>query len=493
MPGITIGGLGSGLDTRGIIDALVRVESLPIDALNAKKANEKKKLSLYSTLKGLVDGLREKAKALSTTAEFLAFTVTASDATTASFKASGSAVAGSHTITVNQLASSDRWAFNGVLDPTTNLGTADGQGVSFSYDGVAYSATVNQATSSLNDVAAAINTAAAGKVTASVVNTGTATSPSYQMVLSGQSTGEDLRITGISSSIAALTIDATGPTAGGVAQSVNNLTVGNNAIAVIDGLTVQRSDNDFSDVLAGVSISTLTADPAKTTSFTVDPNKDAIKGKLKDFVEAFNKVMTFIHDQNKFSEDGGAGGPLFGDNSLRTIESTIRRELFGTSTTQIGNDTAGFGTLKLLGIDLQKDGTLLLNESKVDAKLDADLTKFADLFVDTDGFDNGGAAVGTPGYYIDTTVDSGLADKLMRSIDRVVRGYTDATGATSKGMFEARTDAINGRIKLYDRQIEDRQFRLDRFQAQLEARFAALESTMARLQSQQQYLTAVSA
>src|SRR5688500_15321223 len=112
MAGITIGGLGSGLDTGAIIDALVRVEALPINALEAKKAAEKEKLSLFGTLKGLVDALRTKAKALSTASEFLAFSVSSSDATTASFKASGSAVAGSHTITVNQLASSDRWAFD---------------------------------------------------------------------------------------------------------------------------------------------------------------------------------------------------------------------------------------------------------------------------------------------------------------------------------------------------------------------------------------------
>jgi flagellar hook-associated protein 2 len=477
------------LDTRGIIDALIRVESIPITALETKKTAEKKKLSLLSTLEGYVNTLRTKAKELSSPSEFLAYTVTSSDQTTASFKASGNAIAGSHTQTVNQLAKSDRWAFNGITDPTVPLASADGEGISFTYDGITYDASVTQAESSLNDIASAINTVAAGKVAASVVNTGTATTPSYQLVLSGQSTGLDKRITGISSTVAALTIDATGPDPLGVAQSANNLTVGNNAIAVIDGLTVTRSDNDFSDVLTGVSISTLTADPAKVTSFTVDPNKDAIKAKLKDFVDAFNKVMTFIGDQNKYSEDKGAGGELFGDSALRSIQSMIRNELFGSTVAQIGGDTAGFGTLKLLGIDLQKDGTLLINDSKMSAKMDEDLTKFADLFIDTDGFNNGGAAIGTPAYYVDTTLDSGLADKLVRAIDKMVKGYTDASGATSKGLFDVRKDTINSRVKLFDRQIADREFRLDRYQSQLEARFAALESTMARLQSQQQALS----
>ena len=433
MPGITIGGLGSGLDTQGIISALVRVEGLPIEALTAKKAAETKKLGLFTTLKGLVDSLRTAAKSLSTRSEFLAFSVGASDATTATFKASGTAIAGSHTIKVNQLATSDRWAFNGVTDPAANLALADGQGVSFTFDGVAYNATVSQATSSLNDIAVAINTASAGKVAASVVNSGTATNPSYQLVLSGQGTGEDKRISGISSTIAALTIDATGPV-GGVSQSTNNLTVGNNAIAVIDGLTIQRSSNDFGDVIDGLSISVLTADPLKTTTFTVEPDKTVIKEKLQKFVDAYNAVTTFINEQSKFTEGQGTGGPLFGDSSLKTIQSTIRSELFGATPSQVAGDVSGFGTLKLLGFDLQKDGTLKIDDTKLTAKLDQDLDQFADLFIDTDGFDNGGAAVGTPAYYIDLSVDSGMADKLTRAIDRIVKGYTDTSGATSKGM-----------------------------------------------------------
>ena len=52
-------------------------------------------------------------------------------------------------------------------------------------------------------------------------------------------------------------------------------------------------------------------------------------------------------------------------------------------------------------------------------------------------------------------------------------------------------DTINAKIKLFDKQIADREFRLDRFQTQLEARFAALENTMARLQAQQQFLSSI--
>jgi flagellar capping protein FliD len=47
---------------------------------------------------------------------------------------------------------------------------------------------------------------------------------------------------------------------------------------------------------------------------------------------------------------------------------------------------------------------------------------------------------------------------------------------------------LQSRIKSFDRQIEDRERRLDNYERLLVARFSALESTMAQLQAQQQYL-----
>ena len=84
-------------------------------------------------------------------------------------------------------------------------------------------------------------------------------------------------------------------------------------------------------------------------------------------------------------------------------------------------------------------------------------------------------------YYQDTTADSGLADDLMRAIDAIVKPYNDGQGHSYKGLFDARKQSINANIKLFDKQIEEREFRLEKYEEQLVAKFAALESTMARL------------
>jgi flagellar hook-associated protein 2 len=485
---ITFSGLGSGLDTQAIISALLSVERIPIDLLEDRKELEQKKLSLIGTLKGHVNTLRDKAKALATSGEFLSFAATISDQAAATVSASSTATAGAHTLVVQSLAAVDRWAFNSVTDPDTDLATVDGQTVSFDYDGQSYSVSVNAATSSLTEIASAINSATGGEVKASVVQTSDLGTGTYELVIAGDQAGTAYRITNLASNVAGLTIDGTGPT-GNVAGSANNLIVGTNAIAVIDGQTISRATNDFSNVIPGVTITALEADPLTTHSITVEGDKTAIKAKLKTFVDAYNELAKFIGKQSKYDEEEGPSGELFGDPILRSVMSMARTALFDQSPSQVASDTTGYGTLRLVGIELQTDGTLKINDAKLDEKLDADPDAFADLFVDTDGFDNGGALAGTPGFYVDQSADTGLMDDLVREIDRVVKSYQSTTGSFSKGIFDARTDTINANLKRYNDQIEAKERRLDVYEQQLSARFAALESLMAQLQSQRFSLT----
>ncbi|HIE69483.1 MAG TPA: hypothetical protein EYP98_04600, partial [Planctomycetes bacterium] len=105
------------------------------------------------------------------------------------------------------------------------------------------------------------------------------------------------------SSVAGFTIDSTGPDAQGVAQSANNITVGMNAVALVDGLQVERSDNNFGDVVQGVSINILSAqqvgEPAMI--FTVQADQEAMKGRVQGFIDEYNKIIDFVNTQNAYS------------------------------------------------------------------------------------------------------------------------------------------------------------------------------------------------
>lgn len=485
---ISIGGLSSGLNTGAIIDALLAVERLPIQQLEDRKADEQEKLDLLNQLKGHVAGLRTSSQKISTLAGFLSYQATVSHEGYATISASGSATAGAHTLQIESLAASDRWAFDAVADKDVNLAASDGESISFTYDGVDYDVTLTAAASTLEDIASEISAATGGLLNVSVVNTNTEAAPAWQLVVSGKETGEDYRISGLTSTVTGLTIDGTGPDVDGNALSANNIAVGSNAVAYVNGLQVTRNDNDFSGVIEGVSIQATTADPATTISFTIEADKASVQSTVQEWIDSYNKVISFINSQSEYSEEEGPSGALFGESALRTVRSTINGVLYGQSATDAVNDVDGYGTLKLLGIDAALDGTLTIDPETFSEKLDENLEAFADLFVDTDGFDNGGAAVGSPDYYTDITADTGLADDLMRAIDAMVKPYNDGQGNSYKGIFDARKESFNAAIKLFDKQIEEREFRLEKYEEQLVAKFATLESTMTQLNAQLAYL-----
>ncbi|MBK7878550.1 MAG: flagellar filament capping protein FliD [Planctomycetes bacterium] len=488
--GISITGLGSGLDTTKIIQQLVALEKLPINALEDKKASVQSKISTLGTFKGLVKDLQTKAKLLSVKKDFLEYDVTPSEEGVATFSASGSATAGNHTLKVTSLASVDRWAFDGVASRTADLATAASQQISFDVDGTNYSLTVQQDQSSLDEIAAEINTLAGDDVTASVVNTSTSGSPSYKLVLTANESGEDNRISNIVSTVGGLTIDWVAPDGQGAAQSTDNITVGSNAVAEIDGLLVERETNEFGDVLAGISITATAADPNKTITFTVEADHTAIKKKVKEFVDSYNKVISFVNAQSTYTEDAGAGGVLFGDPILRDVKSSIDTALFGVDLGTVTADTQGYSTLSLVGIKKQSDGTLTVNDSDLEDKLTNDINALADLFVDTDGFDNGGALENTPGYYTDTTTDSGLAASLERTITRMFATTRVDDDLVLKGVFDNRSDTYARDLLRYNKQIDAKTEYLDKFEQSLVLRFAKLEELIGGLNAQGASLSA---
>jgi flagellar hook-associated protein 2 len=488
--GISFTGLASGIDTSKLIQQLVALESQPIQQMQASQQTFQSKLSAVGTLKGLVTDLQTQAGILSKNSSFLSFLSTVSLDGHVAASASGSASPGTHTVTVNQLATIDRWTFNPVADQTADLATADGQHIAFSVGATAYDVVLTAANSSLEDIAAGVNSVAGADVAASVVNIGTTAAPSYQLVLTSKQSGEAHRISGITQDVAGLTIDATGPTAAGVAQSVNNITVGQNAVAVIDGLAVTRETNEFNDVIAGLSLTAQAADPSTQISVSVAADTGAIKNKIKDFVASYNKLVDYVNTQNTYTKDMGPGGVLFGDPILSQVLAQVRSALFNIAPSVVQADTEGYSTLSLVGIKTESDGKLSIDDTKLTDKLNANLGKLADLFVDSDGFDNGGAAVNTPAYYTDTTADSGLADKLSRSIDQLLKSYTGPGGKVFKGTFDARAQSYNDSISKLLKDIDAKQAQVDKFQEQLVTRFANLEQLMSGLQAQGASLTA---
>jgi len=466
---ISFGGLASGLDTNAIIAALLQAEQVPINQLNSQKSAQQQKINLLGTFEGYVKDLQSTVQDLAEDNSFLANSATVSEEGYFTVSSSGSAATGSYTMEVTSVAAADSYALSGstpITDPDADFGDAD---ISFDYGGETYEVILGSGAASLNDIADAINAETGGEVKAQVVNTGTSASPDYQLMLSASETGEDYAITNLAFDVGT-----------GALDTETQLTTASNASIVFNGLAIERSSNDFSDVIDGldIQVQSVTTDPV---SFAVELDAEGIEAKLQEFVDAYNKVVGFVNSQSEFTEEGGASGALFGDSTLRTVTSTMTNALLNDA---LVDSTSTFGSLGLLGVELGTDGTLSIDSSKVQEKLDEDPDAFADFFLDLDGFDNGGAAEGTSGYYTDTTTDTGLFAVLDKALATLLDSQELSNGDTAKGLIAQRKETYEANIDQIDDQIERLEFRLVGYEQQLVAQYSALEQTINQINSQ---------
>jgi flagellar hook-associated protein 2 len=272
--------------------------------------------------------------------------------------------------------------------------------------------------------------------------------------MTGKDTGEDFALENM---------NVTGFGNGPLDFGSSPLVAASNASLVVDGLTVERSDNDFSGVVPGITIDAIAVTNTPIT-FGVTVDQDAVKEKMKEFIDAYNAVSSFIQVQSRFSEDDGAEGELFGDKILQTVNSKLYSGFIAADPSAVIADTEGYSAISLLGLEIDQNGNLTMDEEEFGEKLSGNIELFADFF----GNETTGAFAKL----------SGELDYLLDSTG------TDFNGDPLDGLFAIRKEGLNSKISDFKDRIEDMNYRLDKFEGALVTKYAALEVLMAKLQVQ---------
>ena len=104
MAGITVSGLGSGLDINGMVTQLVAAETQPrANRLNVKEARLQAELSAFGSLKSSLSQLQDALTTLSDAESEL--TTTSSKVDVISASVTNTAIAGSYSVEISKLAS----------------------------------------------------------------------------------------------------------------------------------------------------------------------------------------------------------------------------------------------------------------------------------------------------------------------------------------------------------------------------------------------------
>lgn len=477
-------GIGSNLDINSIVGQLMAIEQQPLKKLATQEASYQAKLSAFGSLKSALSSLQSAMSSLANTDRFNGYKASISDSTLASVSAGSGAVPGSYSLEVQFLAQAHK------LKSTTFVATTDSVGsgtisIDFgTYSGGSFTLNPDKATktitiapgaNSLSAVRDAINNANAG-VTATIVNDGSGN----RLVIGSKDSGvaNALRI-GVTdtdgnhtdtSGLSQLVYDAS---SGGIAN-MSETVQAQNAVAIIDGMTISKATNSINDAIAGVTLNLNKAEIGKTTTVNVTRDLSAANNAVESFVKAYNELDKTIDAMTAYNAETRVGAVLQGDSTVRNIQTRIRSLL----STALGTAGGGLRNLSQIGVSFQVDGTLKLDSTKLNAALNDPTKDVATLFSaiakpsDSQvSFVSATAAV-KPGNYdlkvtqlatranavgsvvANTTIVAGVNDTLSFTVDGKSGSISLAAGAYSAASLAAAIQAkINGLSTLVDNDI----------------------------------------
>lgn len=387
--GIQSTGIGSNLDVNGLITKLMAVESQPLTTLAKKEASYQAKLSAYGTLNGALGAFQSALSSLSSASTFQSFSATSSDTSIVSATSSSVAVAGTYNLNVTKLAQAQSISSVGQVSSTAPIGTGSSTvtfqfgtisggslsagvytGASFAQDATQATGTVtiDSSNNSLQGIRDAINTANIG-VSASIVGDGTAAP--YHLVLTSAKTGVTsslkVSVTGDATLGSLLNYDAQGT------QNLTEATTAQSAALTINGIAVSSTTNSVSNAIGGVA---LNLNKIGTATLTLAANTAAVQSGVSGFVKAYNDLNSSLAGLMAYNPTSKKGGLLLGDASTQNVQNQVRRTL-ATAVNGLGGDLT---TLSSIGVSFQKDGSLSVDSTKLQAALSSKFSEVGGLF-----------------------------------------------------------------------------------------------------------------
>ena len=277
---------------------------------------------------------------------------------------------------------------------------------------------------------------------ATAVDTG---SGQFHLVLTAPETGTNHSLTVHTGALAAFTAPFT------------DLRPAADAQVAMGALTITRHSNTITDLVPGVTLNLVKADPATDVTVTVGRDVDGIVAKVKSFVDALNSTLSLLKKHNAAGdvEKEIKPGVLAGDSGVRRLRDQLVNGMWYQG-------TGDHATLSSVGITLGRDGLYALDETDLRDALAADFDGVVDLLAQD-------TVAGTQGAF------------------GTVLGVVDAARAVDGLIDSATRSAQQSSDDIVDR-IERAEVRLDSVEARYRRQFAALEALMGQLQSQSSWL-----
>lgn len=468
------GSTGSTSDVNALVTALVNSKIAGQAAtIAAEQSLDNTEISAYGTLSAALSALQAGLGTLSDGTTLNAFTATSSGTGITATAASG-AVAGTYSVDVAQVATGQVLT-SSAMSATDQLGTGT---LTLSLGGLSSQITIDSSNNTVAGIAAAINSSATNPgISATVVNGADGAHLVLHSTMTGAANAIGVAVTQTTagtgtttlSDLAIASTPGTTPTAstlGAASQTAipsgtmwSQTTAGQDAYLTIDGTAVTSATNTVTSAMSGVTLN-LTAASVDTSgkgtgaqTLTVAQDTTTQANAINQFVTLYNTLVTTMGTLTSFTAGASSQGVLLGDSTLNMIQNQLATIV--ASGVGSGNTTT---SLASIGITLQADGTLSVDSTTLNSALQNNQSTVAKLFNSTNG--------------------------IAAQLNNDITGYLASDGAIA-----TRTNALNDDLT----SLTTQQSSLTDYQTQLtsmySAQFTALNTLMATMNSNQQYLT----
>lgn len=394
MASITSLGVGSGLDLSTIVNGLVDAERVPSErALERKTLANTSKLSAFGALRSSLSLFQSSLSSLQLSNTYGGKEASVSDDSLFSSSAIQTADIGSYSIEVKSLAKTQSLATSASnpfsdIDQTIGTGTLTvtfGTTSTGPYD---FTRDTSKVAQDIVVSAANNNTSLSGfrdyinnndyDFQASIINDGNG----FRLVLTGDNSGSknSLEITASNdgdaddndnSGLSRFAFNSLAQTS--LLQTVEAL----DASLSVNGLDITRESNSITGVIDGVTLDLKKAEIGKVVTLDVTLDQSSARAAITEFVDGFNGLAATITSLTDYNTDTEQGGILIGDFTVRNLTNQLRNSLFKAPSS---NDLA-IGSLSDLGISTQSDGSLKIDNAKLDAALSSNAKQVEALFI----------------------------------------------------------------------------------------------------------------
>lgn len=226
----------------------------------------------------------------------------------------------------------------------------------------------------------------------------------------------------------------------------------------LNGISITSSSNYLENVVDGVSLELVKVHAAGESSMIkVTEDFEANKKAVKDFVDSFNSLMTQINQLTRSVGVSTSGsdttdttdkttavsaaqiGVLKGDTSIRLLQSRLRDSVFASAPNGM--------RLSDIGIELDRDGKLKIDDTKLTDAFKADPEKVQAMFTGKDSY--------------------------VSNIEKTLKPFTQFNG-----YIDTKQETINKQIKSVNDSMDRHNYQMtQRYQIYL-TQFTAMEATI---------------